>query len=64
MELTRDLEDTAREVQRRMRPRVREVKRRMEDLNEEATRYIRDNPAKCLLGALAVGVLIGKLARR
>jgi ElaB/YqjD/DUF883 family membrane-anchored ribosome-binding protein len=64
MELTKDLEDTARDVQRRMRPRVREVKRQMEDLNEDVTSYVRKNPVKCLLGALAVGVIIGKLARR
>jgi ElaB/YqjD/DUF883 family membrane-anchored ribosome-binding protein len=64
MELTRDLEDKAREVRRHMRPRVREAQRRLDDLNEDATAYIRENPVKCLLGAVAVGVVIGKLASR
>jgi ElaB/YqjD/DUF883 family membrane-anchored ribosome-binding protein len=64
MELTKDLEDTAREVRRHMRPRVRDAQRRLDDLNEDVTAYIRENPLKCLLGAVAVGVLIGKLASR
>jgi ElaB/YqjD/DUF883 family membrane-anchored ribosome-binding protein len=47
-----------------MRPRVRDAQRRLDDLNEDVTAYIRENPLKCLLGAVAVGVLIGKLASR
>jgi ElaB/YqjD/DUF883 family membrane-anchored ribosome-binding protein len=64
MELTRDLEDTARDVRRRVRPRLREAQRRVEDLNDAVTDYVRENPVKCLLGAVAVGVLIGKAASR
>jgi hypothetical protein len=28
------------------------------------TSYIKENPGKCLVGALAVGYLIGKIASR
>ena len=28
------------------------------------TGYIKENPGQCLLGALALGFLIGKIARR
>jgi ElaB/YqjD/DUF883 family membrane-anchored ribosome-binding protein len=64
MELTQDLKDTAREVRRHIRPRLRDAQRRLDDLNEDVTDYIRENPVKCLLGAVAVGVIIGKLASR
>jgi ElaB/YqjD/DUF883 family membrane-anchored ribosome-binding protein len=64
MDLTKDLEDTAREVRRHIRPQVREAERRLDALNDDVTDYIKENPAKCLLGALAVGIIIGKLASR
>jgi ElaB/YqjD/DUF883 family membrane-anchored ribosome-binding protein len=64
MELAKELEDTAREVERRVRPQVEQAKRRLSKANEQVTDYIKANPGKCLLGAVAVGFLIGKLARR
>ena len=64
MDLAKDFEDTAREVRRRVRPQVRDAARRMDRLNEDLIDYIRENPAKCLLGGVAVGILIGKLASR
>jgi hypothetical protein len=32
--------------------------------NDTVTGYIKDRPGRCLLGALALGFVIGKLARR
>jgi ElaB/YqjD/DUF883 family membrane-anchored ribosome-binding protein len=32
--------------------------------NESVAGYIKQRPARCLLGALALGFVIGKLARR
>ena len=64
MDLAKDIEDTAREVRRRARPRLRELQRRAEDFNDDAVTYIKENPIKCLLGAVALGVIIGKAARR
>ena len=64
MDLARDIEDTAREVRRRARPKLREVQRRAEDFNDDAVAYIKENPIKCLVGAVAVGILIGRVARR
>jgi ElaB/YqjD/DUF883 family membrane-anchored ribosome-binding protein len=64
MELAHDLEDKAREVERRLRPKLDEATERFSTLNEEVTGYIKANPVKCLLGAIAVGFVIGKLARR
>lgn len=38
------------------------VKEQLADFNQQAKRFIRTNPGACLLGALALGVLMGKLA--
>lgn len=64
MEMTERLEDTARELGERVRPQIENAKRRLTSMNESATDYIKENPGKCLLGALAVGYLIGKIASR
>jgi len=64
MTLTEDLQTSAHDLNRRIRPRVRAAARRLDTLNDDAIDYVRDNPVKCLLGALALGVLIGKMASR
>jgi ElaB/YqjD/DUF883 family membrane-anchored ribosome-binding protein len=64
MEMTERLEDTARELGERVRPQIENAKRRLSTLNDSMTSYIKENPGKCLVGALAVGYLIGKIASR
>jgi ElaB/YqjD/DUF883 family membrane-anchored ribosome-binding protein len=64
MEMTERLEDTARELGERVRPQIESAKRRLSSMNESMTDYIKENPGKCLMGALAVGYLIGKIASR
>jgi hypothetical protein len=64
MEMTRELEDTAREIEERVRPQIDEAKRRISAFNDQAVAFIKANPGKCLLGALAAGYIIGKLASR
>lgn len=64
MELTQDLENAARQIEERVRPQIEEAKRRLSSLSEQATDYIKANPGKCLLGALAAGYIIGKIASR
>jgi hypothetical protein len=64
MEMTRDIEDTARELGARVKPQIEQAKRRISELNETVTGYIKENPGKCVLGAIALGYLVGKIARR
>jgi ElaB/YqjD/DUF883 family membrane-anchored ribosome-binding protein len=64
MEMTEQIEATVREVGARVRPQIDEAKRRLSSLDQTVTSYIKENPGKTLLGALAVGFLIGKIARR
>ncbi|HXU01290.1 MAG TPA: hypothetical protein VN903_09875 [Polyangia bacterium] len=64
MEMTEKIEETAREISARVKPQLEEAKRRMESLNTSAVAYIKENPGKCLVGAVAIGFLIGKIASR
>jgi len=64
MEMTQDLEDTAREIGERVRPQIDEAKRRLSEVNGQVTSYIKENPGKTLLGALALGYIVGKIASR
>jgi len=64
MEMTQEIEDRAREIGERVRPQIEEAKRRLSEMSGQVTGYIKENPGKCLLGALAVGYIVGKIASR
>jgi len=66
-----DLRERARDVQERIEEGFHEMEARYDDarnqlrtLNDQAVEFIRENPALCVAGAVGVGYLIGKLARR
>jgi ElaB/YqjD/DUF883 family membrane-anchored ribosome-binding protein len=58
------IQDRARELQERIVPQIEEARRNLVDLNSRTIAFIRANPGTCLIGAVAVGFLIGKLASR
>lgn len=58
------LQDKARDLQGRVVPQIEEARRNLEDLNSRAVSFIRANPGTCLIGAIAVGFLIGRIASR
>jgi len=64
MEIAHEIEETAREIGARVRPQIENAKRRISSMNEQVTDYIKENPGKCVLGAIALGFVIGKIARR
>ena len=64
MEIAEKIEETAREFEDQLRPGVEQAKKRLETLNGDIIGYIKKNPGKCLLGALALGYLVGRIARR
>jgi ElaB/YqjD/DUF883 family membrane-anchored ribosome-binding protein len=41
-----------------------DTRARLEDFNEQAVDFIRENPAICIVGALAAGYVVGRLASR
>jgi len=58
------IQDRAREIQERIVPQIEEARRNLVDLNTRTISFIRANPGTCLIGAVAMGFLIGKLASR
>ena len=64
MERTESLQQKAQEVQERIQPQIDEARRSLSDLNTRITGFIRERPGACLLGALAVGFVIGRIASR
>jgi ElaB/YqjD/DUF883 family membrane-anchored ribosome-binding protein len=64
MEIAEQIESTVRDVGARVRPQLDDAKRRLTSLNGTVTGYIKENPGRCLIGAIAIGFLVGKIARR
>ena len=64
MEMTEQFEKTARDIEQRIRPQIEDAKKKVTDMNQQVTSYIKANPGKCLLGAIAAGYIIGRIARR
>jgi hypothetical protein len=47
----------------RVRPKIEEAKQQLGRMNGRITSFIQDHPAACLLGAVALGYLVARLAR-
>jgi hypothetical protein len=47
-----------------LRPRIEELKERIGSLNERVKGFIKEHPAACLMGALGLGYLFARIARR
>lgn len=43
---------------------IEEAKQRLRALNERAQTYIKEHPGACLMGALALGYIVARIARR
>ncbi len=60
---TTSFEDSAKDVGERIRPRIEDAKRRLREVDGRITGFIKDHPAACLLGAVALGYLVARVAR-
>lgn len=58
------LKDRVQELEARIGPQLDQARQNLEELNDRVTAFIRENPGTCLLGAVALGFAIGKLASR
>lgn len=58
------LQDRARELQARVAPQLDQARQNLSDLNQRITTFVRQNPGTCLIGALAFGFIVGKIASR
>jgi ElaB/YqjD/DUF883 family membrane-anchored ribosome-binding protein len=63
-EETQRFEDRARELEAQFGPQLEQARQNLTDLNRRVTNFVRENPGTCLLGALAFGFVVGKLASR
>ena len=45
-------------------PQLEEARRNLVEVNRRVVDFIRANPGTCLLGAVALGFLVGRLASR
>lgn len=61
---TQQLQDRARELQERIGPQIDVARQNLVDMNRRVAGFIKENPGTCLLGALAVGFIVGKIASR
>jgi hypothetical protein len=43
---------------------IETARARLEELNRRAADFVQENPAVCVLGALGIGYLVGKMASR
>ena len=64
MEGTQQMADRAREIHARVAPQLEEARRNLSDLNERVKSFVREHPGTCLIGALAFGFVVGKIAAR
>jgi ElaB/YqjD/DUF883 family membrane-anchored ribosome-binding protein len=58
------LQEKARQLQENMLPQLEDARRNLEDMNTRVVSFIRANPGTCLLGAVAVGFIVGRIASR
>lgn len=61
---TTSFEASVNDLSDRVRPQIEQAKRQLGRLNGRITGFIKDHPAACLLGALTVGYLVARVARR
>ncbi|HVZ88255.1 MAG TPA: hypothetical protein VHG72_14885 [Polyangia bacterium] len=64
MKTSDQIEEAVCEAGARLKPRLQDAQRRLASWNRTAIKYIGENPGRCLLGAVAVGFVFGKIARR
>jgi ElaB/YqjD/DUF883 family membrane-anchored ribosome-binding protein len=56
--------DPVDELHERLGPQLEQAQAQLSELNERAKAFIRENPGTTLLGAAAIGFLIGRWASR
>lgn len=57
-------QDKARDLESKVGPQIEEARRNLNDLNQRIVALVRERPGTCLLGALAFGFIVGKIASR
>ena len=64
METTAEIKSALEEKVADLKVEIEETKKRLSSFGDKVSEYIKQNPGKCVLGAVALGYVIGKIARR
>ena len=57
-------DEVANDLVDRIRPTLDDVKERLKSVNDRVSGFVREHPAACVVGAVALGYLVARLARR
>ena len=57
-------DDPMKAFHERLGPKLKDAQAQLLTVNETVKSFIKENPGSCLLGALAVGFVVGRLASR
>lgn len=57
-------DEAVRAFQERLGPKLKDAEAQLMNVNEKVKSFIKENPGTCLLGALGLGFIVGKLASR
>jgi hypothetical protein len=57
-------DEVANDLVDRIRPTLDDVKDRLKSVNDHVSAFVREHPAACVAGAVALGYLAARLARR
>jgi hypothetical protein len=52
------------DLNERVRPTIEDAKQKIGRINGRITSFIQEHPATCLLGAIVLGYLVSRVARR
>jgi hypothetical protein len=58
------IDEKMNDIAKQVRPQLEDAQRRLASLNQQATAFIKEHPVACLVGAVGLGYLIARLARR
>jgi ElaB/YqjD/DUF883 family membrane-anchored ribosome-binding protein len=64
MDTAASVQNKAQDIAAGLTPQIDQARERLEAINHQVTSFIKEKPGTCLLGALAVGFLIGRIASR
>jgi ElaB/YqjD/DUF883 family membrane-anchored ribosome-binding protein len=63
-EMNEPQDEAVRAFQERLGPKLKDAEAQLMNVNEKVKSFIKENPGTCLMGALALGFVVGKLASR
>ena len=64
MDISHDIQARTREITNRIAPQIENVRESLTTFNDQAVKYVKQKPVVAVVGAIAVGYLIGRIVSR